>query len=173
MEVIAIMATGLRNELGKNNDLLWHLPKDMAYFKEVTWGSVVISGRKNYESIPEKYRPLPGRLNYVITHNAAYKAPGAEVFTSLSAALEKAKSTGKEKVFIIGGGQIYKTALENNLVDTVLLTLVEHNFDADVFLEGFNQEKWYLKSENFIPADSKNAYNLRFQTWIKPEQPIE
>ena len=168
MKVIAILAAGKNNELGKNNNLLWNLPRDMQFFKETTWGHTVITGRKNYESIPEKYRPLPGRNNLVVTQNTEYNAPGTTVINSIESALKKAEEIEAEKCFIIGGGQIYQYAFEQDLIDEVLLTRVDANFDADVFLEGFKTENWYLKKELFTPADSKNAYNLYFQTWVKP-----
>jgi len=168
MEIILIVAAGQKNEIGLNNQLLWNLPRDMQYFREITQGSVVISGRKNYESIPEKYRPLPGRINFVVTHNKDFKADGAYVFNDLITAIETAKTKNVSACFIIGGGTIYKQALENNLVDKVLLTRIDNAFKADTFLEGFNKENWYLKSEYSFLADNKNAYNMRFQTWIKP-----
>jgi dihydrofolate reductase len=167
MEVVAILAIGLNNELGKNNNLLWDLPRDMAFFKETTWGSCIITGRKNYESIPEKYRPLPGRYNIILSKSLSIDNPMACVAANLNEALEIAKSKGKETCYIIGGGQVYKQAFEADVVDKVLITVVEGNFNADVFLEGFNQEKWYLKTESFVPSDPKNPFNMRFQTWVR------
>src|SRR3954471_6943606 len=106
-----IVACSENNVIGANNSLIWHLPADMKFFKEKTTGHCIITGRKNYESIPEKFRPLPNRTNIVITRQSDYSAPGASVVNSLEAALEKAKATGDEEIFIIGGAEIFNQAL--------------------------------------------------------------
>ena len=98
VKLIVAVAKG-NNAIGKDNDLLWHLPADMKYFKETTRGFPVVTGRKNYESIPEKFRPLPGRENVVVTRDLTYKAPGAHVCSSISEALELVESFQKESCF--------------------------------------------------------------------------
>ena len=117
MEVILIVAIAKPNNgIGKANDLLWHLPADMKFFRSQTTGFPVITGRKNYESIPEKFRPLPHRENIVITRqDITYE--NTDVCSSIEDALRIAKSYKKNKAFIIGGGQIYKQCLESNLID--------------------------------------------------------
>ena len=130
MKVSLIVAVAENGVIGKDNDLIWHLPKDMRFFKETTMGHHVIMGRKNFESIPHKYRPLPDRTNIVITRQSEYKAEGCVVVNSIEAALEVAKQNGDHEPFIIGGGQIYKITLENNLVDRIYLTKIYHAFDG-------------------------------------------
>ena len=106
MKVSLIVAVAENGVIGKDNDLIWHLPKDMQFFKETTTGHHVIMGRKNFESIPHKYRPLPNRTNIVITKQSDYKAEGCIVVNSVEEALKVAKSNGDNEVFIIGGGGV-------------------------------------------------------------------
>ena len=129
MKVSLIVAVSENGVIGKDNDLIWHLPKDMKFFKETTMGYHVIMGRKNFESIPHKFRPLPNRTNIVITRQSDYKAEGCIVVNSVEEALKVAKSHGENEAFIIGGGQIYKLALDANLVDKVYLTKIHHSFE--------------------------------------------
>ena len=124
MKVSLIVAVSENGVIGKSNDLIWHLPKDMKFFKDTTLGHHVIMGRKNFESIPHKYSPLPNRTNVVITRQISYKAEGCVVVNSVEAALEIVKNNRDTEPFIIGGGQIYKIALENNLVDRIYLTKI-------------------------------------------------
>ena len=114
MKVSLIAAVSRNNVIGKNNNLIWHLPKDMKFFKDTTQGHHVIMGRKNFESIPHKYSPLPNRTNIIITRQNNYLAKGCIVVNSIKEALEIAKQKGEKEAFIIGGGEIYKLALELN-----------------------------------------------------------
>lgn len=166
MRVSLIVAVANNGVIGKDNDLIWHLPKDMLFFKETTLGHHVIMGRKNFESIPEKYRPLPNRTNVVITRQSDYKAEGCVVVNSVEEALEIAKQNGDTEPFIIGGGQIYKIALEQNLVDKIHLTKVHHTFEGDTFFpELGNNWKEVAREEN--KADEKHKYNYDFITYTK------
>jgi dihydrofolate reductase len=108
MEIILIAAVGENGEMGRNNDLLWHLPGDLPRFKQLTMGSPIIMGRKTFDSIG---RALPGRLNIVLTANSDWQADGVSIASSIESALELAKSNAPEKIFVIGGGQIYKLFL--------------------------------------------------------------
>ena len=133
MIVSIIVAVSENNVIGKDNSLIWHLPADMKFFKEKTTGHCIITGRKNYESIPEKFRPLPNRTNIVITRQKNYIAPGAIVVGSLEEAFEKNLQIGADadEVFIIGGAEIFKQSM--HLVDKLYITRIHHNFDGDVF----------------------------------------
>ena len=132
MTVSIIAAVGKNNELGKNNDLIWHLPDDLKFFKETTLGKAVIMGRKTFESLP---KALPGRKNIVITTNKDFKAEGAFVVGSIDSALEMADT---EEVFIIGGASIYKAFLK--MADKIYLTEIEANDDnADVYFPEFDK----------------------------------
>ncbi|MFN4233911.1 MAG: dihydrofolate reductase [Bacteroidia bacterium] len=155
-----IVAVAENNAIGKNNQLLWHLPADMKIFKEKTTGHCVITGRKNYESIPEKYRPLPNRTNIVITRQENYSAPGAIVVKSLQEAIEKAKATGDNEIFIIGGGEIYAQAIP--LADKVYLTKVHETFEADTFFPKLNMNEWQIISSMYFNADGKNKHSFTF-----------
>ena len=108
-EIVIIAAVAKNRVIGKDNRLLWHLPEDMAHFRALTAGHTVIMGRKTWESLPERFRPLPGRRNIVITRQPAYAAPGAELAGSLEKALELASTAAV--AFVIGGEQIYRQAM--------------------------------------------------------------
>ena len=161
MRVSLIVAVSENGVIGKDNDLIWHLPKDMKFFKETTLGHHVIMGRKNFESIPHKYRPLPNRTNVVITRQSDYKAEGCLVVNSLEASLEISKINGDTEPFIIGGGQIYKIALEQNLVDRIYLTKIHHTFDGDTFFPELNSEWKEIKRQDCF-SDEKNKYDYSF-----------
>ena len=141
MKVALIVAMDLERGIGKNNDLMWHLPADMKFFKETTSGHIVVLGRKNYESIPEKYRPLPNRENAVLTRNKDYKAEGCTVFYSLEDCLEF-YSKDERTIFIIGGGEIYRQAMEMDYVDEMYITHVDKAYDADTFFPALDLKAW-------------------------------
>ena len=161
MGVALIVAVAENGVIGKDNDLIWHLPKDMRFFKETTIGHHVIMGRKNFESIPHKYRPLTDRTNIVITRQLGFKAEGCIVVNSVVAALDIAKNNGDTEPFIIGGGQIYKIALEQNLVDRIYLTKIHHTFDGDTFFPELNSE-WKEINRQDCFSDEKNKYDYSF-----------
>jgi len=130
-----IAAIGKKRELGKNNKLLWRIPEDMKRFKDLTLGQVVIMGRKTYESLPKKFRPLPNRINILVTKNQNWKMPGCLISNSLDEAILKAKEFKKE-IFIIGGASIYSQGLK--YADKLYLTLVDKEYpDADVFFPDY------------------------------------
>ena len=142
MEISLIAAMGLNREIGKDNDLMWHLPADMKFFKETTKEQIVIMGRKNYDSIPEKYRPLANRLNVVLTRNKDFTAPDCLVFHTLEESLDYFQNETNRTVFIIGGGEIYRLALEANAVDEMYITHVHKAYDAETFFPTFNESEW-------------------------------
>lgn len=159
MEVIIIVAATKNRVIGKDNDLPWHLPVDMKFFKETTKGYPVIMGRKNFESIPHKFRPLPGRKNIVITRQKEYEAgEGVAVCNDLNSALEIAAQEGKEKTFIIGGGQIYDLGLKEGLVDKMLITWVDTEMNGDVFLSQFQETEWRKQTLMHHPVDERHDY---------------
>jgi len=158
MKVSLIVAMDLERGIGKNNDLMWHLPADMKFFRETTAGHIVIMGRKNYESIPEKFRPLPNRENVVLSRNTDFNAEGCIVFNSLGDCLEHYKNETERTVFIIGGGQIYKEALESDVVDEMYITEVNHTFNADTFFPEINSGSWKQETVMEHEADEKNPY---------------
>ena len=137
--MLSLIAAVARNRaIGKDNQLLWHLPEDMKHFRETTRGKPVVMGRKTWESLPEKFRPLPGRQNIVVSRDPAYKAHGADLAGSLEGAL--ALAGGAEEVFVIGGAEIYGQALP--LAQRLYLTEVAHDFAADAFFPEFSTGEW-------------------------------
>ncbi len=139
--IAIIAAVGRNRELGLGGKLLWHIPDDMRRFKELTTGHPVIMGRKTWESLPQKFRPLPGRTNIVVTRQTGYEAAGATVVDSL----EAARAKGAGEVFVIGGGELYAAALP--FANRLYLTLVDADTDADTFFPPYESEFVVIKSE--------------------------
>jgi dihydrofolate reductase len=166
MKISLIVAIAENRVIGKDNNLIWHLPKDLNFFKRTTVGHHVIMGRKNFESIPHKYRPLPNRTNVIITRQVDYIAENCVIVNSLEAALKIAKRNGDEEPFIIGGGQIYKLALEANLVDKIYLTKIYHSFDGDTFFPELDKS-WKQVSREMNQADEEHDYAYSFLTFEK------
>ena len=160
MRVSLIAAVADNGVIGKDNDLVWSLPNDMSFFKASTSGRHVIMGRRNYESIPHKFRPLPGRPNVVMSRNKEYDAGGAKLVTSLEAALDVARKAGETEAFIIGGGQIYSMALEAGVIDTMFITHVHGEPDGDALFPEFDREQWTLRVLDDHPADDRHEFSF-------------
>jgi len=166
MEISIIVAIAQNNAIGKNNDLLWHLPHDMKYFKQKTEGHCIITGRKNYFSIPEKFRPLANRTNIVVTREKNLELEGAVVVNSIDEALNFAIEKGEKEVFIIGGGEIYKQTLA--LATVLYITEVDAIFDdADTYFPEINLKNWKEITRENHSADDKNLYNYSFVIYKK------
>jgi dihydrofolate reductase len=165
MSVVIIAAIAKNRGIGRDNDLPWSLPDDMKFFKTTTNGRSVIMGRKNFESIPHKYRPLPNRQNIIVTRKDDYKAEGCTVVNSIEEGIEKAEREGD--IFIIGGGQIYADALENNLVDEMLLTEVQAEIEADVFFPKFDKSEWREIKISEHEKDEKHDYSFVIKKYVK------
>jgi len=164
MIVSLIAAVAENRAIGKDNDLIWKLPDDMQFFKEKTFEKMVVMGRKNYESIPKKYRPLPNRESVIVTRKKQYSAPGCIVVNSLEEALDK--SGNREEISIIGGGEIYKLALERDLVDVMYITEIHESFeDADAFFPKFDKSKWEMEIIGEHGVDEKHAYSFTFKKY--------
>ena len=162
--IILIAAIGENNELGKDNDLLWHLPNDFKRFKKLTSHHFLIMGRKTFESLPGA---LPTRVHIVLTKNRNYGKEDAVVVYSMDEALKKAKS--KKDVFIIGGGEIFKKGLE--IADKIELTRVHAKFpDADTFFPEFSKDDWELVSEEKNKKDDKHKYDFTYETWVRKKK---
>lgn len=159
--ITMIAAAGENNELGKDNDLLWHLPDDFKRFKQLTTGHHIIMGRKTFESFP---KPLPNRTHLIITRNKDYKKEGAVVVHSIAEALEISKEDLQP--FIIGGGEIYKMGLP--IADKIELTRVHSTFDdADTFFPKFSNEEWQLVSEIKHEKAERHKFSFSYQTWVR------
>ncbi len=162
MTISLVVAAAQNNSIGKNNQLLWHLPNDLKFFKNTTWGMPVIMGRKTFESVN---KPLPGRFNIIITRQQGWKAEGVIVAAGLQDALRKADETNCKEAFVIGGGEIYKQSME--IADKIYLTRVHANIEGDTFFPVIDETKWQLKSNHDFAADEKHAFPYSFQTWTK------
>lgn len=162
MTLAIVVAASLNNAIGKDNRLLWSLPNDMKFFKNTTWAMPVIMGRKTFESLG---KPLPGRLNIVITRQADWQPEGAAQAGSLQEAIQVAKGEHFREAYVIGGGEIYREALP--LTDTIYLTRVETVVDADTFFPEIDDKQWKLSYSQSFAADEKHAYPYRFETWVR------
>ncbi len=158
--IILIAAVAENNALGKNNDLLWHLPNDFKRFKAITSGHHIIMGRKTFESFP---KPLPNRTHVIISRQKKLLPEGCIVVQDIEKAI--AFCPIGEDVYIIGGGEIYNQSI--HLVDQLDITRVHHSFDADVYFPKIDSKIWELSSEDFNPKDEKHLYDYTFQTFIR------
>lgn len=166
MKLAIIVAQSNNRVIGKDNDLPWRLPKDLQYFKQVTLGKPIIMGRKTYESIG---KPLPGRVNIVITNNSDFTAHGTEVVNSLQVAMEVAESvckdTGQSEAMLIGGAQIYQQAI--SLADTLYITEVDATIEGDAFFPEYNRADYTEQARVKHLADVKNPYDYSFVVYQK------
>lgn len=156
--VAFVVATADNGVIGRDNQLIWHLPTDLKHFKQLTQGHPVVMGRRTYESIG---RPLPNRTNIVVTRQPDWQAEGCEVVHSVPEALERA-SQFDEQVFIIGGSEIYRQALP--AADVVYLTEVHHDFEGDVTFPELDHAVWREENRQRHEPDEKHAYPFSFVT---------
>jgi len=159
INIIAAIQTKDRG-LGQHNDLLYAIPEDMKHFRDTTRDAIVIMGRKTWESIPEKFRPLPKRTNIVITRNSNYNAPGAIVVGSLDEALRAARNEDAD-IFIIGGGEIYKQALP--FTNRLYLTLIDGDKEADVFFPEYEYDFSEITRESHTTDDRLRYHFVTFE----------
>jgi len=155
-----IVAASTNHAIGKNNQLLWHLPNDLKFFKNTTWASVVIMGRKTFESVN---KPLPGRINIVITRQKDWKADHVIKVNDLESALDEARKTNCKEIFIIGGGEIYRSSMQ--LADRIYLTRVHTIIDGDTFFPDLDHASWRLTSSSSFQSDEKNAFDHDIEIW--------
>ena len=165
MVVSLIVAVSENNVIGVDGGLPWHLPKDMKFFRQATEGHHVIMGRKNYESIPEKYRPLPNRTNIIITRNKHYKAPGCIVVNDIAKAIDMAEKAGDNEPFIIGGGEIYRQAVAQNLFTRLYITSVKTTINGQVFFPDINMEEWKLISQEYYYSDQHHVHDFTISVY--------
>lgn len=155
-----VVAISQNNAIGKNNQLLWHLPADLKHFKAITSGHAVIMGRKTYESIG---KPLPNRRNIVVSTQKNLHIDGVEIVNSIDEAF--ALCENEDEVFVIGGAEIYRLSL--NRVDRIFLTTVHATFEADAFFPMLSTNEWEEISTTHHPADEKNPLSYTFSTLIR------
>ena len=160
--ITLIAAAAQNNALGKNGDLLWHLPKDFKRFRELTQGHCIIMGRKTFETLPKL---LPNREHIIITRQKNYLAEGCWVTNSLEDAIEKSYTIDNQP-YVIGGGEIYQQAMQ--IADKIELTRVHASFcDADAFFPEIPTNQWKLIFSEFVSSDEKHLHSFTFETYIR------
>lgn len=159
MLVSIVAAVSENNILGKNNQLPWHLPADLKYFKQLTTGHHVLMGRKTWESIG---KPLPNRISLVVSRSENFRPEGAIVVRTIEEGIETAREAGEKELFIIGGGEIFRLTFP--LADRIYLTRINHFFDGDVFFPEIDTDVWEEIENQRFDADGKNLYTYSFLT---------
>lgn len=163
--MITMIAAASENDvLGKENDLVWHLPDDFKRFKTLTSHHYIIMGRKTFETFP---KPLPNRIHVVITRKKNYRPEGAVVVNSMEEALKLAKNDPQP--FIIGGGEIYTLGM--SFAEKIELTRVHGTFEGDTFFPEINEDEWELVEEHFHPTDEKHAFAFTYLTYLRKKRP--
>lgn len=158
-----VVAASTNNAIGKNNQLLWHLPNDLKFLKNRTWGLPVLMGRKSFESLGNK--PLKGRINIVISSSKYFKADGIVVVNSFRDADFFTKSNDYNEMMVLGGAHVYEQII--NDCANIYLTRVHHVFeDADAFFPNIEEKKWKQVWNEDHTADEKHAYDYSFQHWV-------
>ena len=160
--ITIIAAIAKNNALGKDNDLIWHLPADLKRFKKITTGHHILMGRNTFESIG---KPLPNRTTIIITRNKNYLKDGCLIAHSIEEAIDLVEN--EDDIFIIGGAQIYKEAMQKDLIDKLDITLVHHEFEADAFFPDINLDTWEETEREDFSSDEKNKYNFSFVSYAK------
>lgn len=155
-----LVAADENNLIGRDNQLPWHLPNDLKYFKNLTWGMPILMGRKTFESIG---KPLQGRKSIVITRNEGWKRDGVKVVHSIDDAIKAADDYAVKEIFVIGGAEIFKTSLPG--AHRIYLTRIHHAFEGDVYFPQLSPAEWTLVRSKACKADEKNKYPHTFEVW--------
>ncbi len=163
MLISLIVAAAENNAIGKDNNMLWHLPHDLKYFKNITWGMPVLMGRKTFDSFGGG-KPLPGRANIILTRKKNYHPAGTVVVNKLEDAFFFVTENDFKELMVIGGGEIYNLMMPN--ADKIYLTRIHQSFtDADAFFPSIDEKRWQRNSlQNFV-ADDKHQYGYSFEVW--------
>ncbi|PEK99878.1 dihydrofolate reductase [Bacillus sp. AFS017336] len=157
--IAALVAMSENNVIGLNNEMPWHLPQELAYFKKVTTGHTIIMGRKTFDSIG---RPLPKRENVIVTRQKDFHPDGVTVINDVISYLEDHKN---EDLFIIGGAEIFNLTFP--YLDTLYITEIEHNFEGDTFFQNFLKGDWNVKSVSEVQIDEKSEIKYRYFVYEK------
>lgn len=168
IKISMIAAMGKNRVIGLNNDMPWHLPADLQFFKKTTLGCPIIMGRKTYDSIG---RPLPGRLNIVLSRDANLTIEGCSVVNSLESALSLASKNNANEIFITGGAHLYNTFLKD--ADRLYLTLIDEIFEGDTYFPDYTKLHWKQIAREDHLADDKNVHNYSFITLDRCDEEIK
>jgi dihydrofolate reductase len=162
MVVSAVVAASENDAIGKENKLLWHLPNDLKFLKNITWGMAVVMGRKSFESIASK--PLKGRLNIIITRQKDLSAEGIVVANTIEDAVSIAQQNDFKELMVLGGAEIYRLAMP--ITGRIYITRVHARFeDADAFFPAIDENEWKMVSNEDFYKDEKHAFDYSFQVW--------
>ncbi|MFC0184580.1 dihydrofolate reductase [Pseudarcicella hirudinis] len=162
MKLSIVVAVAENGVIGHENQLIWHLPKDLKIFKNLTTGHPIIMGRKTFDSIG---KPLPNRTSIIVSRNKELAINGCIVVNSVEEAIEEAKKIEEEEAFIIGGAELYKLSLPN--VDKIYLSEVKHSFAGDTFFPEIDKTVWKEISRETYLKDEKNLYDFDFVELVK------
>jgi dihydrofolate reductase len=166
--IVLIAAVARNGVIGRDNDLPWRLPEDLQFFRRTTMGHPVLMGRRNWDSLPAKFRPLPGRHNLVLTRNPDWQAEGATVVHSLAQALDRLGDA--PVLYVIGGGELYRLALP--LADEIVLTEIDREVDGDVHFPAWDRSAFEVTARETHPVDSPDAIGYdRVHYRKKPTRP--
>ena len=160
-EIVIVAAVARNGVIGADNDLVWRIPEDMAHFKRVTAGCTVVMGRRTWDGLPPRFRPLPGRRNLVLTRQPGWQAEGAEVVGSLDEAI--ALAAGAPRLCVLGGAQVYAAALAQ--ADTLVLTEIDQDFQGDTFFPAWDRHAFEEVARERLRAGPPNDFDLHFVTY--------
>ncbi len=160
MTISLVVAAADNNAIGKDNKLLWHLPNDMKFFKNTTWGMPILMGRKTLESLG---KPLNGRISLVLTRQKKLKAGGVITVNSLGDAILFCEANDYREIFVIGGGEVYELVIDK--ADKIYITRVHTTIEADTFFPAIDPKKWKMSGNTDYPADEKHIYPYSIQVW--------
>ena len=166
IKIALIVAMDAERGIGRNNDLMWNLPMDMQFFKSTTQGHIVVMGRKNFDSIPEKYRPLPQRLNCILSRSTDFNAPDCHVFQNLTECVNQFKNDSRT-LFIIGGGEIYRLAMKELSIDEMFITKIDGVFGADTFFPTFDESVWNIETLKTQNKDEKHSHGFTIYRYFR------
>lgn len=168
--IISLIAALSKNRvIGRNNDLPWHLPDDMKYFMQTTKGHHVIMGRKNYDSIPQKFRPLPNRTNIVVTHQKNFMASNCKIVNTIETGIAMARAATETELFIIGGSEIYALGLP--YANRLYLTEIESTIEGDTYFPVISKNEWKEMSRTHHQTDARHIYGFDFVIYEKEVMP--
>jgi len=171
--IVLVAAVARNGVIGDGQGMPWHVPEDMTHFREVTSGCPVVMGRRTWESLPPRFRPLPGRHNIVVTRQTQWAAQGAEVAASLPQALERARAVaaaaGARQVCVLGGGEVYAQALP--LADGLELTLIDRDFEGTTRFPQVSDQLFEITRSQRLRAAAPNDFDLEFVTWRRRTEP--
>ena len=164
--LLSIICAMDKNRLiGNNNQLPWHLPADLAFFKRTTLGKPIVMGRNTFESIG---KPLPGRQNIVITSNPQWQAQGCDRVCSIEAALDLVES--EAEVMLIGGASLYRQTIE--IADILYLTMIDHAFQGDTWFPEFDIRQWRIESQTAVASDQNSSFSYSFVKYLREKSEV-